>query len=157
MGYRRGDFSSLLVRSSLPPSHSETPDTQAITREAKKVTYNQGLIQLPFKKRPMFTHAALLALYYRKIIWRSWKFLPSVCVEWRFGHAWKKKRTLCPIKPPSEFDMHVWEQRDQVTVLYNRRFGFTKFDFNTPGKIQTQCQYCCWTSGGWWRRRHRSQ
>ena len=90
MGYRRGDFSSLLVRSSLPPSHSETPDTQAITREAKNVTYNQGLIQLPFKKRPMFTHAALLALYYRKIIWRSWKFLPSVCVEWRFGHAWKK-------------------------------------------------------------------
>ena len=71
MGYRRGDFSSLLVRSSLPPSHSETPDTQAITREAKNVTYNQGLIQLPFKKRPMFTHAALLALYYRKIIWRS--------------------------------------------------------------------------------------
>ena len=72
MGYWRGDFSSLsLFRSYLPPSHPETPDTQAITREAKNVTYNQGLIQLPFKKRPMFTHAALFALYYRKIIWRS--------------------------------------------------------------------------------------
>ena len=62
MDYRRGDFSSLLVRSSLPPSHSETPDTQAITREAKNVTCNQRLIRLPFKIRRRFTHAVLLAL-----------------------------------------------------------------------------------------------
>ena len=30
----------------------------------------------------------------------------------------------------NKWSIHVWEQRDQVTVLHNRRFSFTKCDFN---------------------------
>ena len=104
MGYRRGDFSSLLVRSSLPPSHSETPDTQAITREAKNVTYNQGLIQLPFKKKAHDHPCGFACPILQKNNLAKLKVSPLSVCRVTLRPCVKKKRTLCPIKPPSEFD-----------------------------------------------------